>query len=325
MAENDRARDGRDSRGGSPHRSKRPPTKGGKSAGYQGKSGRSSGPSLSTRPGRPPQGSDRRSGPPVRPPAATAADPIEGPIEFNDGLGDIDVFVVPKAIRRDLESLAPHTRARVERWLAASILTMEDDPQEAFMFAKEAGKLGGRSAVVREAVGIAAYQAGDFKVAKAEIQAARRMAGRDDLIPVLADCERALGNAQKALDLGAEPAARALRGEAQAELVLVLSGARMDLGQYDAAVALLRGPCAQTPAKAPWVPRIYYGYAEALLAAGNVDEARSWFMRAAGADVDGETDAADRVDEVDDPQLTISRRAELAEQEDDFYFLGEDG
>lgn len=320
MAESDRARDGRDSRGPSPKRGKRPTTGSGKSAGYQGKSGRSSGSSSSSRPSRPPQGSDRRSDPAIK----GNAEPIEGPIEFNDGLGDIDVFVVPKAIRRDLETLAPHTRARVERWLAASILTMEEDPQEAFMFAKEAGKLGGRSAVVREAVGIAAYQAGDFKVAKAEIQAARRMAGRDDLIPVLADCERALGNAQKALDLGAEPAARALRGEAQAELVLVLSGARMDLGQYDAAVALLRGPCAQTPAKAPWVPRIYYGYAEALLAAGNVDEARSWFMRAAGADVDGETDAADRVDEVDDPQLTVSRRAELAEQEGDVQFLDED-
>lgn len=319
MGEDDSGRDRHSSRGIGSGGSEGPSSNGAKfSARKTSKDSRSS--SRPSRPSRPPQGSDRRSGPAIK----GNAEPIDGPIEFNDGLGDIDVFVVPKAIRRDLETLAPHTRARVERWLAASILTMEEDPQEAFMFAKEAGKLGGRSAVVREAVGIAAYQAGDFKVAKAEIQAARRMAGRDDLIPVLADCERALGNAQKALDLGAEPAARALRGEAQAELVLVLSGARMDLGQYDAAVALLRGPCAQTPVKAPWVRRIYYGYAEALLAAGNLEEARSWFMRAASADVDGETDASDRVDEVGDPQATIARRAELAEQEDDFYFLDED-
>lgn len=317
MGENDRGRDRHSSRGIGSGGSKGTSSNGAKPSARKPTKDVRSG----SRPGRPPQGSNRRSGPTAKPAPATA---VDAPIVFTDGLGDIDVFVVPKAIRRDLESLAPHTRARVERWLAASILTMEEDPQEAFLFAKEAGKLGGRSAVVREAVGIAAYQAGDFKVAKAEIQAARRMAGRDDLIPVLADCERALGNAQKALDLGAEPAARALRGQAQAELVLVLSGARMDLGQYDAAVALLRGPCAQTPTKAPWVPRIYYGFAEALLAAGNLEEARSWFMRAAAADVDGETDAADRVDEVGEPQLTVRRRAELAEQEDDFYFLDED-
>lgn len=222
-----------------------------------------------------------------------------GPIDYKDGLGDIDVFVLPKAVRRDLESLSATTKDRVERWLAAAYLAMDEDPDAAYAFAKEAGKIGGRSAVVREAVGIAAYQAGDFKAARAEIQAARRMAGRDDLIPVLADCERALGNPKKALELGNEPGAKALRGDAQAELLLVLAGARIDLDQPDAAVSLLRGPCAQTPPAAPWVARLYYGYADALLAAGKDEDARDWFVKAANADHEGETDAIERIDEMD--------------------------
>ncbi|MEI8081348.1 MAG: tetratricopeptide repeat protein, partial [Actinomycetes bacterium] len=274
-------------------------------------------PDSRSRPSRPPQGSPRRAAPVTRgtPPRSDA------PTTFTDGLGDIDVAVLPKAVRRDLEVLAPDTRARVERWLAASIIEMEEDPQQAYAYAKEAGRIGGRSAVVREAVGVAAYQAGEYKAARAELQAARRMAGRPELIPLLADCERALGNAAKALEIGSSQEAKVLRGEVQAELVLVLASARLDLGQPGAAVALLRGPCAQTPATAPWVSRIYYGYAEALLADGRPDEARSWFARAGAADPDGETDAELRAEEVDDPASTAQRRARDAEQDDDVAFL----
>ena len=196
--------------------------------------------------------------------------------------------------------LSPGTKARVERWLAATRLALEDDPQQAFEYAQEAGKIGGRSSVVREAVGIAAYHAGDFAAARKELQAARRISGRDDLIPLLADCERALGNPRKAVDLANSAEAKTLRGEPQAELLLVASGARLDLGQTNAAVSLLRGPSSNTPANAAWAARIYYGYAEALLANGEAEVARDWFVKAAGADLHGETDASDRITALDD-------------------------
>jgi hypothetical protein len=50
----------------------------------------------------------------------------------------------------------------------------------------------------------------------------------------------------------------------------------------------------------PWSARLFYAYADALLDAGREDEARSWFARSAAADPDGETDAAERFDELDD-------------------------
>jgi hypothetical protein len=49
----------------------------------------------------------------------------------------------------------------------------------------------------------------------------------------------------------------------------------------------------------PWVGRLRYAFADALLAAGRKDEAREWFARAAQADEDSETDAAERLLELD--------------------------
>jgi tetratricopeptide (TPR) repeat protein len=61
----------------------------------------------------------------------------------------------------------------------------------------------------------------------------------------------------------------------------------------------------------PWSARLFYAYADALLAAGRGDEAREAFERAAEADADGETDAGDRLDELDGIEFT-----DLAESED---------
>ncbi len=222
-----------------------------------------------------------------------------GPEDFRDGLGDIDVSILPRDVVADLDVLSPGVKARVERWLAAARLALEEDPLQAYEYAQEAGRIGGRSSVVREAVGVAAYQAGEFAEARKDLQAARRIGGRDDLIPLIADCERALGNPRKAVDLANSDEAKRLRGETQAELLLVASGARLDMDQTNAAVSLLRGPCSNTPANAAWASRIYYGYGEALLANGDAETAREWFVKAAWADQLGTTDAMDRVDEID--------------------------
>jgi hypothetical protein len=57
--------------------------------------------------------------------------------------------------------------------------------------------------------------------------------------------------------------------------------------------------------------RLFYAYADALLAAGRTEEARDAFARAVAADADGETDAADRLDELDGIAFE-----DLAESED---------
>ena len=44
--------------------------------------------------------------------------------------------------------------------------------------------------------------------------------------------------------------------------------------------------------------RFFYAYAEVLLALGRSDEALQWFLHSAAADIEGVTDAEDRVSEL---------------------------
>jgi hypothetical protein len=49
----------------------------------------------------------------------------------------------------------------------------------------------------------------------------------------------------------------------------------------------------------PWVARLRYAYADALLVVGRAEEAREWFARSAEIDLDAQTDAAERLLELD--------------------------
>ncbi len=172
---------------------------------------------------------------------------------------------------------------------------LDDDPQRALVHARAAGALAGRVAVVREAAGLAAYAAGEWAEALSELRAARRMSGDAETLPVLADCERALGRPERALALLDDPDVPRLQQATRVELVVVVAGARRDLGQQDAAVLLLQGPARATTARRPWAARLWYAYADALLDAGREDEAREWFGKAAEVDPEGATDASDRL------------------------------
>jgi tetratricopeptide (TPR) repeat protein len=118
--------------------------------------------------------------------------------------------------------------------------------------------------------------------------------GGDGHLPVMADAERALGRPERAIDLSRSPEARDLEPEEAVELLIVVSGARRDLGEHDAAVVGLQVPELDASRDEPWVPRLFYAYAEALQAAGRTDDAVRAFLEAARADVEGETDAEER-------------------------------
>ncbi|MEV0719994.1 hypothetical protein [Asanoa sp. NPDC050611] len=185
------------------------------------------------------------------------------------------------------------------RHLVATGRLIDDDPDEALAHALAARRLASRIAAVREAVGLAAYHAGEWQVAIGELRTYHRMTGRQDHLAVLADCERALGRPERAIDLyrGADRAA--LAPADAVELLIVAAGARGDLGQKDAAVAMLQVRELTSGSEEPWAGRLRYAYADALLAADRRDEAREWFARAAEVDEDGATDAAERLLELD--------------------------
>ncbi|MFC4017035.1 tetratricopeptide repeat protein [Micromonospora sp. GCM10011542] len=185
------------------------------------------------------------------------------------------------------------------RHLVATGQLIDENPAEALAHALAARRLASRIAAVREAVGLAAYHAGEWQSAIAELRTYHRMSGLQSHLAVLADCERALGRPERAIDLFRGADREKLDPAVAVELLIVAAGARGDLGQKDAAVAMLQVPELTSEAAEPWTPRLRYAYADALLAVGRREEAREWFSRAADVDTEGETDAAERLLELD--------------------------
>jgi tetratricopeptide (TPR) repeat protein len=175
---------------------------------------------------------------------------------------------------------------------------LDDDPEAALEHARAARERSGRIAAVREAVGIAAYRCGDWAQALAELRAARRMGSKSPLLPLIADSERGLGRPERAIEVARSPEAAALTGDDADELRIVVAGARADLGQMDQALAILSTPQLDPTRQGQTAARLFYAYAETLLALDRRDEALQWFLNAAAADVEGVTDAEDRITEL---------------------------
>jgi tetratricopeptide (TPR) repeat protein len=206
--------------------------------------------------------------------------------------------LAPEA-RDALRSLDRPTAERVARHLVAAGRLLDEDPQAALAQARAARAHAARIGPVREAAGIAAYEAGEWAEALAELRAARRLTGDPTHLPIMADCERALGRPERALELARSAEAASLHPALRTELRIVESGARRDLGQLEAALVALQGPEFDRRTVEPWTARLWYAYADVLLALGRTDEARDWFLATASIDEDGSTDADERVLDLD--------------------------
>jgi tetratricopeptide (TPR) repeat protein len=218
--------------------------------------------------------------------------PPEPPLDDAIQARDLD-----RTARAGLRSLSDSLAEKIARHLVAAGLALDEDPELALAHAKYARALAPRLAVAREAVGVAAYRAGDFTTALAELRAVRRMTGDPSYLPLLADCERGLGRPERALALMRDPDVRRLSPTDRVELSIVESGARRDRGEMQAAVVALQGPSLRRQEVAPWTARLWYAYAAALVDAGRIDEAKEWFTLVVSVDEDGDTDAEERLEE----------------------------
>lgn len=202
-------------------------------------------------------------------------------------------------VRAELRSLSKPNADRVARHLVAAGRLVDEDPAAALEHARAARATAGRIGVVREAVGVTAYHAGEWAEALAELRAARRLTGDTTYLPVMADCERALGRPERALDIARSPEAAKLPEEQRVEMRIVEAGARRDLGEMDAALLTLQSAGLDRSRVEPWTPRLWYAYADTLLAIGRTDEAYDWFAAVATVDEDGLTDAQERVEQLE--------------------------
>jgi tetratricopeptide (TPR) repeat protein len=202
--------------------------------------------------------------------------------------------MLDRQVRAELRSLSKPNAEVVAAHLIAAGLAVDSDPAKALAHARAARGRASRLAVVREAVGVAAYHAQEWSEALTELRTARRISGDPRNLPLIADCERALGRPGQSIRMLSDPDVARLDPETRAELLIVVAGARRDGGQLDAALAVLARGGLDRERPRPGSIRLWYAYADVLVELGRTEEAASWFAAAAALDVDGETDAAER-------------------------------
>lgn len=150
---------------------------------------------------------------------------------------------LPSDVYRDLKAASGGDADRLDRlaadYTAAGVALDEGHATQAVKLLQRSKERAPRSAVVREALGIALYLDGQFREAGRELSAYRRISGRLDQNHLLADCARANGQLDKAESLVVEMMQPDVPADRIAEGLMVIAGARADGGDPRAGLAAL--------------------------------------------------------------------------------------
>ena len=180
-----------------------------------------------------------------------------------------------RGARAELRALGRANAENVARHLVMVQRLLNDDPQAAYEHARYAASHAGRVAVVRETAGIAAYLAGHYSEALREIRAARRLSGLDLHRAIEVDCERALGNLDKALQAAQAADPRQLDDIERAELAMVVSSLRHDMGQTDLGLLIIEDAIRARPSDSDTLRRLHSVRADRLAELGRNREAEA--------------------------------------------------
>ena len=224
---------------------------------------------------------------------------------------DVQFSDLDRSVRARLRTLSKENAEGVGQHLVMAGRLLDSDPELAYEHAQAAVRRAGRVDVVREAAGLAAYRTGRFAEALRELRTVRRLNGSSEHLAIMADCERGLGRPERALALAASAEAEGLDNEAAIELAIVASGARLDLGEPEAAHAALAESVVARLGGATGIlaVRVAQARASTLEALGRTEEAAqslAGYSAAELAEAAGEEDQDDVVvfdlDESDEPE-----------------------
>ena len=228
--------------------------------------------------------------------------------------------VTPKQLDRvalnELKTLSKENAEGVAKHLVMAARLIETDPNLAHQHAISAARRAGRIGVVRETLAITAYAIEDYALALRELRTYRRITGRDDQLPMMVDSERGLGRPEKALELGRSVPRSTLSVPVQVELAIAMSGARLDLGNAEAALNELQIPQLDPETAFSYSPGLFDAYAAVLEELGRNEEAEQWYARAeVAADALDADDDDDEVIEVVEEELDEEEPVEGADDE----------
>ncbi|KQR50959.1 hypothetical protein ASF88_17265 [Leifsonia sp. Leaf336] len=229
----------------------------------------------------------------------------------------------------ELKTLSKDNADWVAEHLVMASRLIDTDPELAHRHAMSASRRAGRIGVVRETLAITAYATGDFALALRELRTYRRITGSNDQIALMVDSERGVGRPDRALELGRSVDRASLPTDVQVSLAIAMSGARLDLGQDEAALAELEIPQLDPNRAFSWSPDLFHAYAEVLEALGRDDDAATWRERAERAELaleeaqsDAELETIHVIEEVFEQEPGEDPK-ESSEDEDDIEREGE--
>ena len=179
-------------------------------------------------------------------------------------------------VRAQLKTLTAENADMVARHLIMVQLLIDQDPELAHKHAKAAAARAGRIAVVRETIGITAYTVGDYALALRELMTFRRISGSNDQLPIMVDCERGMGRPDRALELGRSVDRNALEPSIRVNLAIAMSGARLDRGETELALAELQIAELNPQKVFDYSPVLFWAYADVLEDLKRADEAAKW-------------------------------------------------
>jgi hypothetical protein len=218
-----------------------------------------------------------------------------------------------------LKTLTEENAEQVARHLAMVRILIDQDPALALEHAKSAASRAGRIAFIRETLGVTAYTAGDYSLALRELLAHRRATGSQDQLPLIVDSERGLERPQKALDEGRSVDRNTLEPSVRVNLAIALSGARLDLGQNDLALAELEIRELDPARVYEYSVPLFWAYSDTLEILGREAESKRWAdlavraEKALNPEITGDQEAISVIEEIEIP-LRRDEQRELDEQ-----------
>jgi tetratricopeptide (TPR) repeat protein len=149
-------------------------------------------------------------------------------------------------------------------------------------------------AAVHEVAGLVNYRLGRWRQAAVELEAARILKPAPELLPVLADCYRAMRRWHDVENVWADVRRASPNHEVMAEARIVVAGSYADRGDLRTAIEVLEPSTKPVKKIRDHHLRQWYALADLFDRAGGTVDARRWFRAVADHDPDF-VDVADRL------------------------------
>ena len=197
----------------------------------------------------------------------------------SDDRGRPAPVVDPEVVAEIHEALDPQRAARLSERLASASAALDRERfDEARRMVAPLVRELPRVAAVHEVNGLASYRTGRWSHAAQSLELARQLKPDPTLLPVLADCYRALKRWSDVDNVWREVKAASPSHDVMAEARIVVAGAYADRGEIAEAIKLMQP--AQNPPKRvrPHHLRQWYVLADFYDRAGDTMSAARWFQ-----------------------------------------------